>query len=114
MDFGKAEAVTRYGVVGVKAWTHFQRPNLDDELGTAPLEELQDKPEERLGSLLGLDVDYDPEKIKTTTRLNQPRLGRGLWNVENGKDPLIADIYKKLMDIHTPVHIESSRFLPDK
>lgn len=61
IDFGKYAVQGRSGVVGVKAWVHFQKPHREDLTG-----------ERQLLHLLGATVEEDEDDYDEATRLEQP------------------------------------------
>jgi hypothetical protein len=100
MDFGKCDVKLRSGMVGVKAWVHFQRPHLDDELGP--------RSDDIFPRLLAVDRDYNPDEVMPS---HNAESGNGLWNVQSSTDPLVAPLVTKLRQLHQPDYPQNSRFI---
>lgn len=105
MDFGKCDVKLRSGMVGVKAWVHFQRPHLDDELGQRG--DLVD--EDVFPRLLAVDRDYNADRVAIESIKTE--VGNGLWNVQSSVDPLVAPLVTKLRQLHQPDYPQNSRFI---
>jgi ribosomal protein S3 len=103
MDFGKCDVKLRSGMVGVKAWVHFQRPHLSDERGDAS--------DVVFPSLLATDRDYDPAKVKEEMAKRDQCETKGLWNVQSSSDPHVASLVATLRELHKPDYPDQSRFI---
>jgi hypothetical protein len=117
IDFGKHGVLLRSGMVGVKAWVHFQRPNREDETGKVDLlhnlfeskdvsMNRQKKKTDDFPSLLGVDRDYDPVDLPMYADGSN-----GLWNVTSSSDPEVSALVQKLKSLHEPDHPDVSRFI---
>ena len=123
MDFGKHSIKLRSGMTGVKAWIHFQRPNMAAETNFCHYLDSNEEHDEdkeqvllsRFPSLLLIDHDYCPDGVKRELE-KRAKLAKslplgGLWNVECSTDPLVRDLTNKLRQIHEPDHSQMSRFI---
>ncbi len=126
IDYGKWDGKLRSGVVGVKAWVHFQRPHRLDETGVFPSENPLELPESSDNArdtndgrslpirLLATDRDYDPNTIQQLYNDCSPLVNSspGLWSVERAdQDPSVQALVNKLKELHTPDNSLNSRFI---
>lgn len=127
IDYGKHSIKLKNGLVGIKAWVHYQRPCREDETGqlerehnlfdieSASLTSRLLSADEDLNanakqSLLTLDRDYDPAEFENCDK-EEETTGKGLWNVCSPNDPQIASLVGKLRRLHTPDFPSHSRFI---
>ncbi len=105
IDFGKHSYLSRSGIVGVKAWVHYQRPHRQDESGSAAAAGLETDAMPAAINLLKCDQDYDPAlaseflAAKEASRSDRNAVG-GLWNAQYSHDPVIESMVRRLNELH--------------
>jgi len=106
----KVSYLGRSGVVGVKAWVHFQKPRLEDLLGRHLNGENISIPN---NDILDFENDYDEKKVDdyfknlTEEKNDIP----GLWHANSSENRLVNNLVSKMEDLHTPIDGENCRFL---